>query len=369
MTSLASRLLWTATAPPLLLFAALSASAAQTTETGGFSCPAIEPMPRTMAIRSRYISGAADPTYSVLDEAKVAQQKPERRKFDAPVTRINAMSIMYGTAQTDARRNAIAECLGRHFAALPTANAMEGAQSPEDHLYRDWMVASLAVSYLRLQSVLDAQPEADAVHAWFGRQARQSQAFYEGAGGRNGLNNHIYWGAATVAAVGKLNADAAASDYARGVLEAALTQVDADGILAKEIGRGRRARHYHAFSVIPLAAIALLTDSDPEAIGDGGFDRLAARIASDFEDPAGGLIAQRAGPQEPARNLGQLSIVTPLLKADPALAERYRKLTEGERATNYFLGGDYAYLVGLAAPPGDAPVDDAETEAEEPAQR
>lgn len=326
----------------------LFAGAAPENAQGGFRCPAIAPMPRDMRIETRYAGRSTDPTFSTYDEDKVEQQKPERRKFDGPVTRINALSSQYLAERDGARRGAIAECLARHFQALPAAQAMEGADTAEDNYYRDWMVSSLAISYLRAKNALDKTPGAGDVYSWFSRMAGGIRDFYDPRRAQRGLDNHQYWGAAAVAAVGRVNDDADATAWARDVLIGALGEVDADGVLAAEARRGRKALHYHVTSIVPLSAVAILTGTDPAAVSGDGFSRLAHRIVSDVEDPKGGLLGARSRqPQDPVQK-GQLSLVAPLIRDDPALAGRIAALAAGQRAVSYFLGGDLGFLISLA---------------------
>lgn len=313
-----------------------------------FACPPIEPMPRDMAIATRYAGPSVDPTFSTYVEAKVEAQKVERSKFDRPVMRINMLSEQYSMASDKPVKTAIGDCLIRHFSAIPESGAMEGADTVEDRYYRDWMVTSLAISYLRAEEAFDANSSTAAIVSWFERMTRDIRQFYAGRTRSRGLDNHTYWGAAAVAAAGLLNADRSAMEFARGVLGAALDGVDADGVLVAEMKRGRKARHYHLFALIPLSAAAILLEATLTDTETTAYRRLVDRTLEGFEAPARSLFVAKTGVAQDAGHVGAIVLVAPLVSDEPALVARVTALARDQRPVSYFLGGSLQFLLDRA---------------------
>ena len=87
----------------------------------------------------------------------------------------------------------------------------------------------------------------------------------------------------------------------------AARDIGPDGTLKRELARGGRAIHYHAFAVMPLVVLAELGaamgDGDWYALNDGALHRLVSVTAKGLAEPA--LFAKLAAvPQQPHPGTG-----------------------------------------------------------------
>lgn len=136
-------------------------------------------------------------------------------------------------------------------------------------------------------------------------------------------------------------------EISRGIMADAARDIAADGTLPLELQRGKRALHYHAFSVTALVALAELGAARGEdwyAAGDGALHRLVRVTAGGLGDPAvfdrhARIVQER--PVNPgsgcltlyaARHPGRLP------EALPAIPEKHR-----------WLGGDVRVLADILA--------------------
>lgn len=168
---------------------------------------------------------------------------------------------------------------------------------------RKWDVAGYALAYLKVRKLASTEEHAR-VARWLVDLADRSLAFFERSGQER--NNHWYWTGLAVGAVALAAGDARLWALARDMMADAARDVDATGMLPREVKRGPRALSYHGFSVMPIVLLAELGAARGEdwyAIDGGAVHRLVATFLSGLNDPS--PFAARAGvAQEPNPGTG-----------------------------------------------------------------
>ncbi|ODU68643.1 alginate lyase family protein [Novosphingobium sp. EMRT-2] len=304
-------------------------------------CPPVATIPRTMEIVTRYVADDSDATRSRLDPGKVQAQAGVRAAIVGPVRRINALADRYRQAPDPAA----ARCLAAHFAAQAQAGAMTVSPADADMFFREWMIASLAISYLKAKSALDAMPEGGMIRSWLVQSARAVQAFNQQRIDRGLIDNHRYWGGLAALATGLAANDRGLVAFGRNSRALGLAQVTPEGTLAAELKRGPKSLHYHLFAAAPLAASAELDPSGLSAAERGALTRLADRILDDAGTPSGGRIGALAGqPQEAPEAPILFALLRPYAGQTGGYRQKLDALLAGARPTYLFLGGDTTFL-------------------------
>ncbi|MEQ1714237.1 MAG: alginate lyase family protein, partial [Hyphomicrobium sp.] len=324
-----------------LLLAAISGVIAPA--VAATSCPA-SPLPiRDLALDRYY----GDKTGSEVDPARKAAHA------DATRPRVDYLRTVTDTAdRAVARRDAAAaSCAAAWLEAWARADALLGQMSgPQAQSQRKWDLAGLALAYLKIKPMLDT-PTRAAIGPWLIRLADAAHA--HAVESKSKRNNHWYWLGVSVGATALATGSARHWDIARGIMADAARDIAADGTLPLELQRGKRALHYHAFSVTALVTLAELgaaRGEDWTAAGDGALHRLVRATVSGLADPAvfdrlAGVTQER--PVNPgsgwlalyaARHPGRLP------DTHPAIPARHR-----------WLGGDVRVLADVLARLQSAP--------------
>lgn len=104
-------------------------------------------------------------------------------------------------------------------------------------------------------------------------------------------NNHRYWDGASVALAGIVCDDQELFDWGMVGLQLAIDQVDANGFLPHELGRGSKAYHYHLYAlkaIVILAKLAELNSSKttikPYTDNNNALKRLAEAFFAETQD-------------------------------------------------------------------------------------
>ena len=304
-----------------------------------FACPAATAIPREMAIGTRYAEG--DKSYSQIDPAAEAREQVVRQPISAPVSRIARLADQWRAA-TEADKPAIAACLQSHFLTQANSQAMMGATSQYDAFYREWMISSLAISYLKARPGLVLLKDTDAVQAWIRTSGEQiaevnTQRLVSGTN-----DNHLYWGGVAVMASGLAAENVRLIETARQIRAAGLSVVATDGTLASELKRRALSFHYHLFAATALSAMIALDPEPIEASQREAMTRVASLISHEATQLKDGLLAQRTGiPQMAEDHPHQFYLIRPWVR-DTAQLDL---LTAGIARSYQFLGGDLDWLL------------------------
>ncbi len=158
---------------------------------------------------------------------------------------------------------------------------------------RKWALGSVASSYVRLKfspskplAVVDPD-QIRAIEDWMSKVADQVVDEWRDQPLKK-TNNHEYWAAWAVMAVGVALDRDDLFDWAVGQYHIAAQQIDANGYLPNELARDTRALYYHNYALTPLAMIAAFGKAnalDLAAENNRALDRLAQRVLSGIDDP------------------------------------------------------------------------------------
>ena len=246
----------------------------------------------------------ANSYYSDGDSHHAHVDPVRKARNDAAVKPINA--YLNGVARSAVawqRRHdaADARCALGWLAHWADGRALLGTMTTEQsYTMRKWTLAGLALAYARVQPAATPD-ERRRIDAWL---LALADATIRHADAHKGVrNNHYFWEGLAVAATGAVTGDARCRTWGRGVFDAALAQVRADGALPHELERGTKALHYHLFAAAPLVMMASMFDVQAPPL-----DRLVAFAVRGVADPS--TIAALTGfaQETPERMPGWIAI-------------------------------------------------------------
>jgi poly(beta-D-mannuronate) lyase len=304
--------------------------------TSAIACDAAPPPMRDIDI-PRFYSDAAG---TIVDPKLKAAHDAAQNALTAFLRDVtgNADKAVKRTKPADQKQ--AADCALAWIATWAKADAWLGTMAQQQAEYqRKWDLAGTALAYLKVRKF--ASPEQRAViEPWLIRFADATVKFFDNPERKR--NNHWYWQGVGLAAVG-LAADSRPHwERAKGIMADATKDIAADGTLPMELERGARALHYHAFSCMPVVAMAALGRAGGEdwlPLNNNAVDRLVQATVKGLADPT--IFDKLAKvPQERPVNpfAGWAQLYTSLkpgvvLTVPPDLRDSHR-----------WLGGDVAVL-------------------------
>jgi poly(beta-D-mannuronate) lyase len=145
---------------------------------------------------------------------------------------------------------------GGHMLTEPTGTQQEQYQSRYEF---KWALQGIATAY-----ALVLKPHGDAtqrmlIETWLRKGGEKVAAFNIERPGDGKLNNHYYWGGASVMAVAVATGDRHLRELARRTYEAGVNEIRDDGSMPRELTRRQQSLHYHNFSLTPLTMMAELS--------------------------------------------------------------------------------------------------------------
>lgn len=174
---------------------------------------------------------------------------------------------------------------GRHMLGAPAGSQPEQYQSRYE---MKWALQGLATAYaLVLRPRFEAAERAP-VEAWLREAGQQVAAFNIERPGEGKLNNHYYWGGASVMAVALATDDRPLRELAWRTYRAGIDEIREDGSLPREMTRRQQALHYHNYSLTPLlmmAELARRSGEDWYAYRPERLPQLVALILHALADP------------------------------------------------------------------------------------
>ncbi|HEY1076341.1 MAG TPA: mannuronate-specific alginate lyase [Fontimonas sp.] len=195
-----------------------------------------------------------------------------------------------------------------------TAGGLQGESTTHTgKSMRKWALGSVAASYLRLkfsptQPLSGVEPaRIAAIESWMSRVADQVVAEWRDQPLKK-TNNHEYWAAWAVMAVGVALDRRDLFDWSVGQYHIAARQIDAGGYLPNELARDTRALYYHNYALTPLAMIAAFGKAnglDLAAENDRALDRLVGRVLAGIDDPDD--FEDKTGSEQVVSELGERS--------------------------------------------------------------
>ncbi len=201
----------------------------------------------------------SDPSYSIIDPAKFKAYEEASLPASHLADEIaNAADEYQTTGSTEA-----AQCALSLLLSAAHDNALAGTMHSKQAYYvQGWIAGSLAIDYLKIRHEVIV-PDADRrlIEAWLYEIAEKTIDYYklqreQRSNGGDAGNNHLYWAAMEVAAIGIVDQDKTFWEWGLAGFRQAIADVTPDGTLLREMARKRRALHYHLFAVSPLVMLA-----------------------------------------------------------------------------------------------------------------
>jgi poly(beta-D-mannuronate) lyase len=322
----------------LIAVAALAASAGPVLA----ACPAVPAVMRDVDIPRFYKDDAG----TIVDPVLKAQHDQAQEALTAFLRQVTSDVDKAVKRTKPAEQRQAADCALSWIATWAAGDAWLGVMKQKQAEYqRKWDLAGVALAYLKVRRF--AGPEQRRViEPWLIRFADATVKFFDEP--EHKRNNHWYWQGLALAAVG-LAADSKPHwERARGVMADAARDISADGTLPMELDRGARALHYHAFSCMPVVALAALGRAGGEdwlALNNGAVERLVQMTAKGLADPTVfDRLAKFEGPgprtqEQPVNAFGGWAQLYTALRPDQTLTVP-ATIRDGHR----WLGGDVAVL-------------------------
>lgn len=311
-----------------------------------FYCPA----PPASALRDlvfKSVYKKSDPHRASVD--KKAQKKYIEETAALKEFETSLIEMSNGYMRTGSRQRA--QCVLKWLHSWAKEDALLGETNNVGIAVRQWSLAALGSAYAQIRdaSIPDMEDENRVVRSWLLRCAEAVMTDYpEDSGERHKENNHLYWAAWAVTITGIALDDrplyAWGIDRAKTVLA---EQFWGDGTLPLEMGRGKKALHYHIFAVLPLVMLAEAgrqNGDDLYGIRDGVLHRLVRRILTGLKDPSYFQKKARAK-QIPADDLhqGHFAWMEPYNRWFPH-PDLQEKLKELRPIFSRRTGGDMTFL-------------------------
>ena len=274
---------WSTTVAGVLVVLACLASLSFSAAAAQVRCaPPPEPV-RAIDLQGYY----KDKAKSVVDREAAARKraavKPLKSYLNA-VTRLADRAVM---ARPALRREGYGQCTIFWLRSWAEGGAYLGAMSSKQaEAQRKWDLAGLALAYLKVRRY--AGPvDRSIIDPWLQEIADRARAIYDSPGKIR--NNHWYWLGLGLGAVGLATGSERHWGEARNIMRDAARDIGSDGLLPKELERGKRALHYHTFSLMPLVTLAELASAKGEdwyKLNGGALHRLVNAMARSLVNPA-----------------------------------------------------------------------------------
>lgn len=190
-------------------------------------------------------------------------------------------------------------CTWRWLLEWARADALTGPANMTGKAVRKWALAAIAFNRLKVGDAVPLAPaERQVVDHWMRRLAQQV-ADENDATPVGKINNHYYWAAAAVGATGIALDDRALFEWSMTAYRRSVRDIDAEGLLPRELARRTRALSYHAYALQPLVMLAEMgrvNGLDLYSEEDCALCRLVRRVSDGIADPA--YFEQRTGARQ-----------------------------------------------------------------------
>ena len=230
-----------------------------------YDCPDVSTLPHDIVAFDYY----SDSKHSVIDPTRYAAYQAANRQFDSVEHAAEGAADEFQNSGS----RAAASCAAQILLAQAQANAMTGSMSSNQAYYvQNWTIGALAVVWLKVRPAgrcsLGLSPTQTAtLTSWMKTVAAQVEDYFQQQHEKSsgsGRNNHYYWAGFAVMAAGIASNDRGLYDWGVGTYKFGVDQIEPDGTLPLEMGRGQRALHYHLFALAPLVTMAELASANDE---------------------------------------------------------------------------------------------------------
>ncbi|MGC2402772.1 MAG: alginate lyase family protein [Acidobacteriaceae bacterium] len=220
-----------------------------------YTCPSPVALPVDFVTSNFYADN--DPTHSIIDPAKAKAYA----ETAAPVKHSGDVVVAAADAYRTTGSLSAARCVIEHLETNARNRGLTGKMSSNQAYYvQGWVLGAEAIAYLKVRGSGVISPgQASLILPWMQQVASQARDYYdvrEKNSGPGSQNNHYYWAAVELGAVGIAANDRSDFDWAIRAAREGIAQIRPDGTLPLEMQRAARALHYHLFAAAPLVMIA-----------------------------------------------------------------------------------------------------------------
>ncbi|MGE0118021.1 MAG: alginate lyase family protein [Dongiaceae bacterium] len=210
--------------------------------------------------------------YLYLSDGKI---NPEWSKRARPFHELRKTAIAMAKSYAVTGHSEAARCLADYLARLAATQALTRVDfSTQQGWYTAvWTAADIALAY----SIVRGDPSIEAderqeIEQWLDDVVRRQIAVPGRPGiGGDCCQNHLYWRGLQATVAGIVAQDSYLFDWGIAAYRRALEDMNPDGSLPGEMGRGARALHYQSFAIWPLVMTA-------ELAARQGYDLYGMRI-------------------------------------------------------------------------------------------
>jgi len=320
-------------------------SAPKGVNKSSYNCPKAVGLPKDIVAFDFY----TDAKHSIPDPTRMKAYADAERTFDLPMEAAEHAADAY----QQSGKTSAAVCVVQLLKAVAASDAMTGTKASNQSYYlQNWVLGGMAVAYLKVMPAHAASNEDDAlITGWMGKVGWQVEAYFEARRQKktsDGQNNHLYWaGFAAMAAAIAAN-DHKLFDWGVQTYWDGVHNIQPDGTLPLEMGRGQKALHYHLFAVTPLVMMAELGEANGlpmYAANNQALQKLAVRCLAGLADNS--YFRLKSGVEQDTPNNGKIK------SDDIDWAVPYAKRFPDPRISgliNQVGVGFYTYIGGM--PPG-----------------
>jgi poly(beta-D-mannuronate) lyase len=145
---------------------------------------------------------------------------------------------------------------GGHMLTEPKGSPQEKNQSRYE---MKWSLQGIATAYALVIKPYVSDEDRAVIEPWLKAAAKKVAAYNIERPGDGKLNNHYYWGGASVMAVAVATGDEELMGKAEKTYKAGIDEIQDDGTLPREMKRKQQSLHYHNYALTPLVFMAELS--------------------------------------------------------------------------------------------------------------
>lgn len=285
-------------------------------------CPRV-PAPYTSALEFPSKYEGSDHARDTLNRNAESRYKKATRTLQEYESGLAELSDLHVQGQA-----ASAACALDWLDRWASADALTGPANMTGRATRKWTLSAAAFSFLKIHEAPGLDPDAKArVSIWLKRVAGIVVQEHQQIPPEK-INNHYYWAAVAVGAVGIATDDRALLDWALAGYRRSVRAIDAEGLLPRELARRSRALSYHLYALQPLVMLAEMgrvNGLDLYIENDCALCRLVNRVTTSVADPS--YFEKRTGAQQilgdgpDGRAMSWVPIMARACPDDPGLQE------------------------------------------------
>ncbi len=231
-----------------------------------------------------------DPTHSIIDPVR----QDAYNKSSGVVKGVGLAIVKSADYYHSSGSRAAAQCTLSRILTLAQDKSLAGKMSSSQAYYvQGWVSGAIAIAYLKVRDEINVTPEQNkTIGNWLLSIADQTKKYYsahKSAASSDAQNNHLYWAGVEVAAIAVVANDVPDFNWAVAAYDNGVGQIRTDGTLPLEMARGRRALHYHLYSLAPLVLLAEFGEAngiDLYAHANGAIHRLVHVSIDGLHDPS-----------------------------------------------------------------------------------